>query len=832
MLQSITRDLTGRNSGAASPHRKQRGAFSFFVIALFLLTALSTIPNASADVGSWTSGTTADRTSTVTCGWSATKYMCQGYQTTVPSKKGLYYNTGTNTFGSYAPTYPAGWDSIQATNELVPFGGDFVGVGIDAVNDVIRAVLLPDNLAAPSALGSAKAMVLPNAFGLFNHDHATGLSYVFEYDPTTHQYVVHKTADFVNWTTSGIGTLPTISNRYATEFVVENGVLVVSHTQSTVQQYIKVYKSTDGFNFTDVSPTLVHSKTGTAGGYLLIRHALDANGLYCHADRNSGATTDQGIYCTTDFANWQYTSMRIGTTNQGRFTDRPGGGFFFLQPHIDGKNYIYQISGPNSFTLRETFNVLTDDRAIGESVGGKMVMMHFITASAPTHYARNVYPDLLAPSATFTPSSNINDLDLSANGTPTVYIKQLDATGTFTDFFKTDAGFGLLASVNSCSHTGNTADAGTAVEVAYNNGVLTFYCKTGGDKRLVTETAATLTKISSHTSETVAYSEIEASDYVTAIDNNAGAFDFYNKNTGLKIASLAHSGGKLDFNHFSQEFAAWDGTNLWVYNENGTVVFTRALANFLHFENTAALAGTSGSLTKYDRVGNVLNVAYTITPAFTQAALTPDGRYIVTYLDSGNVLSIYNATDGALVKTAEASGGPSGSKGLAVDVANNYAYVYSSAVAQRYNIYPYTSSTGGDGGSGAPNPTPTPGTVPGDTPPGAPVAPTAPPVVPGGGNDPGNPIGQAKKNFEEAWGISEAVANWLFALLIMGLIMVGFGKATGGSGLAILLGGLLGAGVALAFGFLPLWFMMLIVFFVVAAAASAMMGKGDDGAGG
>lgn len=95
--------------------------------------------------------------------------------------------------------------------------------------------------------------------------------------------------------------------------------------------------------------------------------------------------------------------------------------------------------------------------------------------------------------------------------------------------------------------------------------------------------------------------------------------------------------------------------------------------------------------------------------------------------------------------------------------------------------------------------------------------------TPGGGA--GSPITEAKEFFDTSWGFDPDATNWLFALAIVAMVTFAFAKVSA-SPFVAMLGGLLGCGIALAFGFLPVWFMLLLVFVIVAMVGSRLFGSG------
>lgn len=100
-----------------------------------------------------------------------------------------------------------------------------------------------------------------------------------------------------------------------------------------------------------------------------------------------------------------------------------------------------------------------------------------------------------------------------------------------------------------------------------------------------------------------------------------------------------------------------------------------------------------------------------------------------------------------------------------------------------------------------------------------------PPGNGGGGLGTGNPISNAKEFFQDSWGLSADIGNWLFGLVIIGLIIGGFARISA-TPFMLALGALVGVGVALAFGFFPLWLLFVLIFLIIAFAAYALFERG------
>jgi len=102
---------------------------------------------------------------------------------------------------------------------------------------------------------------------------------------------------------------------------------------------------------------------------------------------------------------------------------------------------------------------------------------------------------------------------------------------------------------------------------------------------------------------------------------------------------------------------------------------------------------------------------------------------------------------------------------------------------------------------------------------------------PGVGGSGGNPIGAAKEFFDDSWNLDPEVSNWLFAIAIVSLFAGAFLDLGRGNPFALMLGALLGIGLALSMGFLPIWFLLLVVFLIIAMASNKLFEDGTSADG-
>lgn len=99
----------------------------------------------------------------------------------------------------------------------------------------------------------------------------------------------------------------------------------------------------------------------------------------------------------------------------------------------------------------------------------------------------------------------------------------------------------------------------------------------------------------------------------------------------------------------------------------------------------------------------------------------------------------------------------------------------------------------------------------------------------GGGNEevPDGVFGTLVTYFTDAWGVSTSAANWLFALTVIGVVLIAFTRIASNPaviGVALLFGVVL----AWALGFVATWFLLLIVAFGVAAMAIVISAGADN----
>lgn len=94
----------------------------------------------------------------------------------------------------------------------------------------------------------------------------------------------------------------------------------------------------------------------------------------------------------------------------------------------------------------------------------------------------------------------------------------------------------------------------------------------------------------------------------------------------------------------------------------------------------------------------------------------------------------------------------------------------------------------------------------------------------------GNPISQIKTFVDESWGWDPAVSDWLFALLIIGVIIFTAAKRTDNTFILAVFA-FIAVGVCIALGFLEIWFLLLLVFLLIAIATNGLFGDREDSDG-
>lgn len=96
-----------------------------------------------------------------------------------------------------------------------------------------------------------------------------------------------------------------------------------------------------------------------------------------------------------------------------------------------------------------------------------------------------------------------------------------------------------------------------------------------------------------------------------------------------------------------------------------------------------------------------------------------------------------------------------------------------------------------------------------------------------GGFEPDSIFGQTVAMLQEAWGFSAGSLNWLLGIMVVGLVAVSFARVNR-TPLMVAIGGMLGVGLALFFGFFPLWLLVLMAFLIIAVAGNRLFGGGRD----
>jgi hypothetical protein len=91
----------------------------------------------------------------------------------------------------------------------------------------------------------------------------------------------------------------------------------------------------------------------------------------------------------------------------------------------------------------------------------------------------------------------------------------------------------------------------------------------------------------------------------------------------------------------------------------------------------------------------------------------------------------------------------------------------------------------------------------------------------------GNPIQTAKDFFDVSWGFPPGVSDWLFGIATTGFMTVGFGRVSKAP-IIMALGAILGVGLAVVFGFFPIWVLLLIIFLAIAFTASQFLGGNGE----
>lgn len=92
----------------------------------------------------------------------------------------------------------------------------------------------------------------------------------------------------------------------------------------------------------------------------------------------------------------------------------------------------------------------------------------------------------------------------------------------------------------------------------------------------------------------------------------------------------------------------------------------------------------------------------------------------------------------------------------------------------------------------------------------------------------GNVIDAAKDFAEDSWGFDW---DWIIFMAIVGIVTIGFSKASDKDPFVSALGGLLGAGIGVAVTEVGIWILLVIIFLVIAIAGSRLFGgrNGDEG---
>jgi len=252
--------------------------------------------------------------------------------------------------------------------------------------------------------------------------------------------------------------------------------------------------------------------------------------------------------------------------------------------------------------------------------------------------------------------------------------------------------------------------------------------------------------------------------------------------------------------------------------------------------NIYVLGLSPNKIQKYSLSGTTLTAGASISLSCTTVgaiALSPDGNYLfVSCNDGGSTVAsvdMYWAPTLRFLQNFQESALASNVKQIQTDVANNYLFGLTSTRVLKWNLFPYTNSTGGDSASTALNPAPATGTVPttGSLTSGTTTSTTIPGIV--GDVGTGNPIAQMRDFISTSWGWGNAVTNWILGIIFTGIIVIKFSQY--GSPLVTAVGVVLGIGLCLLLGFFPLYIMLLVGFLVIAWTANTLFerNKASDG---
>jgi hypothetical protein len=286
-------------------------------------------------------------------------------------------------------------------------------------------------------------------------------------------------------------------------------------------------------------------------------------------------------------------------------------------------------------------------------------------------------------------------------------------------------------------------------------------------------------------------------------------------------------------------WVAYDTTLKAFAADSGGTLLTQSLSYTpTHIEshgNTIYISHNSpNQISKYTLSGSTLTLAATLSPSCANMGvfgISPDGKYLYvpcSDLAGGYFVRSFWAPTLAESTTYYGAGGVV--QEMQADIANNYLYGYVGSTMVKWETFPYTNSTGGDGANGAVNPPPAAGTTPVAGDPG---------TIPGftGGSSGGtvsgsNLIANAKTGVEGVLGIDATIGGWIFGIGLVVTLVVAISRRTKPTPTIVGVAAFMGVGGGTALGWFPQWFLFVIVFVVLAVAGHQLFekkgGGGDD----
>lgn len=275
----------------------------------------------------------------------------------------------------------------------------------------------------------------------------------------------------------------------------------------------------------------------------------------------------------------------------------------------------------------------------------------------------------------------------------------------------------------------------------------------------------------------------------------------------------------------NDKYAALVGTGgLVLYDFSGNVIATKTgyPGDSVAVYDNHIYVHNAGTITHLNKAGNVITQVGTFARAVDIRGLdiSKDGEYLLTEDDSK--IRVYNSTRALILESAAYAD----IFGLDMDITNEniYASIWTGSVNKivKIPLGDLTTAYGNEDNT-------LPPTVPSG---GETTNPEEGPVVlppPSGGfvQDPDNWFGIDLNKMSENLSIEKTALKWLIGIFLTLMLMFLVYEKTKSGAIAGLFGGFIGIGASVAFGFIPIWFILMVSLLIIAVAGKVMFGGGS-----